>query len=379
MERRHFLVLMGAAAAYATLRPALVHARRLASDAPPRLQPWELPDVMPANAPDLARALIGAAVLAPSHWNTQPWRFEVEGNSIRLLADPTRALPAADPERRSMMIALGAALENMLVAARAYGLRPNVTYLPDDGARGIAAEVSWTEGDARRDRALFATIPARRTNRNEYDGRAIFPQNRAQLMAQAMDDFGLFWLDDREALRDVADVAFEATRTQARDPRIEAEHYAWMRFSDRDARRRGDGVTSDAMEYGGIAHWMPGHSFDPSSWFHRFGVESASRQARDGVRSSGGLALLTSARRGSATWLMAGQVYQRFALKATQLGIAHQPVHAPIELSPTRVALAHRFGAGGSDPLLLVRLGHARLPEHSVRRGVALVATFHNT
>ena len=32
-----------------------------------------------------------------------------------------------------MMISLGAALENLLVAVRAYGLRPTVDYLPDDG------------------------------------------------------------------------------------------------------------------------------------------------------------------------------------------------------------------------------------------------------
>ncbi len=378
LGRRRFLIALAGTAAYVALRPSLALARRVGS-ADAALQPWILSDALPGNPTDLARALIAAAVLAPSHWNTQPWRFEVEGPSIRIVADAQRALPVTDPERRSMMIALGASLENLLIAARAYGLQPNVTYMPFEGAGGVVAEVTWTEGEARRDRALFSTIPARRTNRRDFDGRAIYPENRAQLMAQASEDYVLHWLDDRDAMRGVADVAYEATRTQSRDARAEAEHYAWMRFGNRDARRRGDGITADALEYGGIAHWMPGRSFNPSSWFHRFGADSESKQARGAIRSAGAVALITTTRRGEAVWLMAGQMFQRLALKATQLGIAHQPIHAPIEVGSMRVELARRFGAPGTDPLLLLRFGHARAPSPSVRRAVAMVSAFRNT
>jgi len=377
LGRRRFLIALAGTAAYVALRPSLAIARRVSSSA--TLQPWALGDTPPGNPTDLARALIAAAVLAPSHWNTQPWRFEVEGPSIRIVADPQRALPVTDPERRSMMIALGASLENLLIAARAYGLQPTVTYMPFDGAGGVVAEVSWTEGEARRDRALFATIPVRRTNRQEFDGRSIYPQNRAQLMAQASEDYALHWLDDHDAMRGVSDVAYEATRTQSRDPRAEAEHYAWMRFGDREARRRGDGITTDALEYGGLAHWMPGRSFNPSSWFHRFGADSESKQARAAIRSAGAVALITTTRHGEAVWLMAGQMFQRLALKATQLGIAHQPIHAPIEVGSMRIELARQFGTAGADPLLLVRLGHARAPSPSVRRAVAMVSSFRNT
>jgi nitroreductase len=377
LDRRRFLALTAGALAYSALEPHLALAR--AATPPSGLQPWNLPSTAPAAGLETARALIGAGVLAPSHWNAQPWRFEVDGNSIRLVADGARTLPITDPDRRSMMIGLGAALENMLTAARAWGLRPTVEYFPSDTAHDVVARVRWTEGESPRDRALFAMIPERRTNRRGYDGRGIYPENRAQLLAQVSGEFTLHWLDDRTQLRDLADLAHEAARVQGEDRRIAEEQRGWMRDDDGDARRRGDGVTINALEYPGLAHWLPGRAFKPDSWFHRFGVESAARQARDGLRSASAAVLICGSRRGEAGWVTGGQAFQRFVLKATQLGIAHQPISAPLEVAGLRADLLQRFDASGAEPLLMARLGHADRPDPAVRRAVARVSTFRNS
>ncbi len=375
--RRRFLVSVAGAATYMALRPHVAWARGVARPWP-QLQPWTLPDE-PAPGLELVRAMIGAAVLAPSQWNTQPWRFEVEGTTIRLVADAGRALPVTDPARRGMTISLGASLEHLLIAARAYGLRPTVDYLPDEGAHGVVAQMSWTGGDSPRDRALFSAIPQRRTNRRDYDGRAVTLASSAQLMAQAPEDGAVHWLDDRGALRAIADVALEVERAQVRDRRAETERFAWMRLDAGDARRRGDGVTLDALEFGGPAHWFAGRYFDPHSRLLRFGAESAGKQARDQVRSSGALALLSVNRRSGPSWLAGGQLVARFLLKATSLGLAVQPLATVFESEPSRAEVLRRFGAGGEEPLLLVRLGHAKAPAPSYRRAVGLVATYRNS
>ena len=90
----------------------------------------------------------GAAILAPSYWNAQPWRFEVDANELRLTLDPGRTLPFCDPDQRFALLSLGAALENLLVAARAWGLQPAVQYLPfgthvRHGASLVAARITW--------------------------------------------------------------------------------------------------------------------------------------------------------------------------------------------------------------------------------------------
>lgn len=375
--RRRFLVVTGGLAAAAALGPRLAWARKAAQlgRAPGVLQPWRLPEDPPEDNLEVARALIGAAVLAPSEWNTQPWRFEVERASMRMVTDPTRLLPWTDPDSRGLTISLGAALENLLIAARAYGLRPTVEYLPRAGANGVVAEVIWASGDVRRDRALFAAIPGRRTNRREYDGRGIFPEQRAQLVAQVPEGLSLHWMDDRAAIRDVAKLAHDAVRDQAEDGRIAAEQFSWMRFGD-EARRRGDGVPVDNLELGVVTSWMARRYFNPKSWFSRFGPEHAAREAREGLRSAGALVLLCAPKRDQVQWLMGGQAWERIALQASALGLALQPVSAPIQVERHRAQLLRAFEASSEEPLMLARLGHARNPSATTRRNVALVATF---
>ena len=378
IDRRRFLFILGGAAAYAALRPRPALARRALPGAA-SLQPWWLPGQATGNSAEVARAVIGAAILAPSHWNTQPWRFEAEQNVIRVVGDTRRWLPALDPDQRCLHLSLGAALENLLIAMRAYGLTPSATYLPHGGERGVAAEVTWASGDLHRDRTLFNAITARRTNRHDFDGRGIYLQNRAQLAAQVAEDSRLHWMDDRDDIHDLADFVHDAVRDRVEDTRSQAERFRWMRFGQDEAIEHGDGITTDELEMGGLAHWLAGRYFNPDSWLLRFGAENAAKQARSQVRSAGALALLTTTKGGRAQWLAAGQAYERIALTATALGIAQQPMSEPLESEAGRAEMLRRFGAAGEQPLMLLRLGHARAPAPSVRRGVALVASFRTT
>jgi hypothetical protein len=318
-------------------------------------------------------------VLAPSDWNTQPWRFEVDPGSIRLLADVQRALPTSDPDRRGLMVSLGAALENLVVAARAYGLQPTVRYRPNEGARSVLAEMTWLDGGPRRDRELFSSLTERRTNRRNYDGRGLMPQVRAQLSAQVADGPRLHWLDGRDALRELADLVYDAVYAQGSKRNIQTEQHNWLRTNLKDAERRGDGVPMDALGMSGPANWFAGHYYDPNSWFQRFGVGSLAKRAREGVRSAGAAALLTTTTRDESAWLLGGQAYERLALKATQLGLAHQPINAPLELERYRGPLLRRFGVTGEEPLMLVRCGHDSRVPHTPRRAVSVVASFRNS
>src|SRR5512142_3516001 len=67
------------------------------------------------------RFLLSWAVLAPSRHNTQPWLFEIEGDEVRLYADGSRALHATDPDGRELLMACGAALTNLTLAAAHFG------------------------------------------------------------------------------------------------------------------------------------------------------------------------------------------------------------------------------------------------------------------
>jgi nitroreductase len=383
LDRRRFLLLVGGTAAWTALRPALPWAE-LATARPGA--PWTLPERFPTGTIEGSRALIGAALLAPSFWNTQPWRFEVDGDAIRVVLDPQRTMPVCDPDQRFALLSLGAALENMLVAARAWGQAPLVKYAPwgepSQGARRgpfLAASLTWSPADARHDRLLFGALAERRTNGRRYDGRGITLQSRSRLLAQVLDDVRLHWIEERDVRRQVASLAAEATLERWRDRRAQAERFGWLRLSEGDARRRGDGVSVERLGVGGPARWFASHYFGPRSRFLRLGAESLAKETAEDVRSAGALALLTTARRGETSVITAGQAYERFSLTATALGVAHQPMTAPIESERHRAPLLRAFGAVGEEPLLLVRLGHADPPDPSPRRAAALVSTFRHS
>ena len=382
LDRRRFLVLLGGAAACSLLRPHAALAKAIAGDVP--LQAWTLPETLPAAPLDAARALIGAAILAPSYWNAQPWRFEVEGTELRLTLDPARTLPGCDPDQRFAQLSLGAALENLLIAARAWGQQPTVQYLPYGlAARGaspfVAAIVRWKTAEQHRDRVLFSALAERRTNPRVYDGRAITMQSRSQLSAQVPEELRLHWLEDKRDIHRVAERAAEATLARSADRRAQAERFAWVRLGDAEARHHGDGMTPEAMGLGGPLNGFAARALDPRSRFHHWGLESIARDVRDAVRSSGAVALLTAPRRHDASAILAGQAYERMALTATSLGIAQQALSAPIESPRHREQLLRDFGATGEEPLLLVRLGHAHASDPTPRRAVALVSTWRNS
>ena len=383
LDRRRFLVLMGGVAAYSALAPSLGWAQRLAA---PSLQTWSLPDTAPTGSLEQARALVAAAILAPSHWNAQPWRFEVEDQVLKLVHDPSRALPVADPDQRFAQVSLGAALENLLIAARAWGLQPVAQHLPwglspRRSAPMVAASVRWQAGGPARDRLLFGALTDRRSNPREYDGRALTLQSRTQLQAQVFEGVHAHWVDERASVRRIADLCQEAAEYQARDRRLNEERRRWVRGDDGDARRRGDGVALERLGIDGLSRWLAGRAHRPGAWLHGWAAASVSRDLRERVRSSGALLLLTTrASMGDARWILAGQSYERLALKASTLGIAQQPMTGPIESPQHRAALLARFGApADEEPVLLVRMGHARPVSPTPRRAVAMVSTYRNS
>jgi hypothetical protein len=114
--------------------------------------------------------LLQYAILAPSSYNAQPWRFSVNGSEVLLFADETRQLTVADADQRELYISLGSALENLLLAAEHFGYSCRVTYL--SGEKDLVAtvnlipiDISMPPGDAR----LFGAILDRSSNSNSYE------------------------------------------------------------------------------------------------------------------------------------------------------------------------------------------------------------------
>ena len=72
---------------------------------------------------DLRKVAVADARLAPSVHNVRPSRWRLAGNRLRLLGDPARAIPVADPVGRDWRLSHGAHLEGLSLALAARGAR----------------------------------------------------------------------------------------------------------------------------------------------------------------------------------------------------------------------------------------------------------------
>jgi hypothetical protein len=115
------------------------------------------------------RELVRMATLAASGHNAQPWKFAIKDNAIEIHPDYCRRLPIVDPHDRELWMSLGCALENLLIAARADGYAPEVTY-PEPTTDFIRVRLP---ADTAQTSPLLAAIPLRQNTRSEYNGQLI--------------------------------------------------------------------------------------------------------------------------------------------------------------------------------------------------------------
>lgn len=300
------------------------------------------PRVGTAGAPDL-HALVQAASLAPSSHNTQPWLFRIEGSTVDLLADRTRALPVNDPHDRELTISCGCALFNLRVAAAAAGLDADIALLPDAADADLLARVRLTRA-AHAD-AIAELSPAmaeRRTYRERFAATAVEPPAlRRQADAATSEGATLSSLDTDDQRVAAAALVAEGDALQWADPRWRLELAAWMH-----PRRRGDGLTLPALAIP-VAQVVV-RTFDMGN-----GVGAKDRQLAD---ESPVLAVLSTEGDSPRDWLATGQALQRLLLVSVRLGLQASYLNQPVQVASLRPRLQQLTGHPGHAQLLL-RIG----------------------
>ena len=110
-------------------------------------------------------SIVQCATLAPSSHNTQCWKFVIDSENITIAIRPdlNRQCPVIDPDNHNVYATLGCAVENIVVAARAYGLKADVN-TSDLSKEGIGIWISFRECEVYKS-DLFYAIPKRQCNR----------------------------------------------------------------------------------------------------------------------------------------------------------------------------------------------------------------------
>lgn len=310
--------------------------------------------------------LVRYAILAPSGHNTQPWRFRVEGETLMLLADRSRRLPAVDPDDRALIISNGAALGMLRAAMRFFGHGGEILLLPDAADRDLLAHVRLGKPyrPTARDRARFEAIRERRTTRRDFAADPL-PQGLIRSIAALGEGGARVALVTYPAGKArLAGLVADGDRAQFADPAFRRELAAWVR--SRRCRSR-DGMSGANFGFPDLASPIGGLAIR----YLDMG-KMVAEQDRKRVERAPALALVLSADDQPRDWLEAGMVHADMLLDVTVAGFTAAYCNQPIETASLRPKLAAAAGVDGS-PQLLLRLGKGPAIAPAVRRPVEAV------
>jgi nitroreductase len=257
------------------------------------------------------------ALRAPSVHNTQPWRWHLRGEVVKLYADFDRRLPS-DPSGRDLLISCGAALHHFVVALAHEGHDAYVTHLPEPGDDGHLATV--TVSDAPPDPVtarLFTAIGRRHTERRRMSYRPI-PEPLLEALATSARRWGAHVVPTPEVREAFAVAYAEAAERERWTPSRTTELHVWSRAGVR--------VLAGA----------------PS------GPGPSDRRAPEDAAE---FLLLTTACDRTPDRLRAGEALSSLLLTATEAGLATMP----ISLDPHGEAL--RLDEALGHPQIAVRTG----------------------
>lgn len=299
-------------------------------------------------SPEDTRAVLDAAIRAPSVHNSQPWRFRTAANSIELLADPARRLPAADPDDRELRLACGAALLNIRLALLNLGIEPEVRIHPSPHLDSIATIQHGGHATMLGDEAaLYRAIRSRHTNRKPFFEQPVGIRERHLLVKAAEEEHCL--------LKVISDVNTQATlhrllvlahHHQLSDPSWVDEFNSWLTRSSSDR----DGIT--------LAASGPQPELQDTWVLRDFGRGHGSvRVPGKDFESEPLIAILTSYVDDPLAQVQAGQALQRVLLTATTLGLSASFLSQVIEVADIRAQVQQLLG-GSLRPQAAIRIGY---------------------
>lgn len=315
----------------------------------------------PGASPQDYRELVRYATLAASSHNTQPWIFKLEFNRIRVLPDLSRRCPAVDPDDHHLFASLGCAVENLLLAAQAAGLKGHCQF--DVSTAGV--EIDFEEATAAQS-ALFEAIPLRQCSRSEYDGVPLSAEVLELLQVAGQGDgVSVLLMTDADQKALVADYVAKGNDAQFADPEWARELKAWIRFNGKEAVISGDGLYGPVMGNPAVPRWLGLLAMKGS-----FSANNQNKKDRRHIDSSSAIAVIYSEADDIPHWIEAGRCYQRLALQAAALGLRTAFINQPVEVATLRPEFARAIGIGGRRPDLIVRIGHGPQMPRSLRRPV---------
>jgi hypothetical protein len=336
--------------------------------------------------------ILEIATTAISPYNTQPWRFRVDGDTIDVYILRTKNFFLKLQGVSHMT--LGCLLENLLVGARHVGYRGEYRFLP--GTLGIDEPCARVK--LIRDRSPepqdVSHVLARTTNRKLYERTPLPADLRAEIEALCVDpNIALIYSEGRGQERLSALLArLESVRIS--NYKMTREALEYIRFTEEEMHAKPEGLDLRTLEFEprAVRLMRPLERRRAHRLLSTFGaVRIAARRHREQLVNSAGILTYTLQDREPADFVTLGMVIQRTLNRLALAGVQSMSVLSGLYLLDVlgsnpeifsrrelrllrraRVEIADFYGVPDRDVVYIVRAGFAEEPAHrQSRRPVA--------
>jgi tRNA A37 threonylcarbamoyladenosine dehydratase len=313
---------------------------------PPSEQTDRLPTPVPRSAlsgiPQSVLWLADHANLAPSGGNRQPWCFTMGSpDGLTILHDKGRSLGVRDFGGRAACIAIGAAVENAIIAAAAMCRTVMPTIRPPQGRRPLAVELWQAPEDAQyahQTAALLPLVRARVTNRGNGT-HCQFDTNLLRELESAAEDgpTHVQFVSIPASRAEIGRILGTFDRIQFTTPAILQELAGEIRWSREEAELTRDGidVATIGLESTALAALRLVLRPEVASILRTPGRARALEEpAQAAFAASAAVGLIRIKDGSHEGYIEAGRTMQRIWLRATRLGLGVQPWTALTFVAP---------------------------------------------
>lgn len=204
-------------------------------------------------------------------WSVKIYHNE---NSLQISIDESRILSVVDSEKREAYISLGCYIETMSVAFNAYGYDTQIN------CNDLSVHVAYQKREnATVDIGKLSLIDKRHTDKSAYSNEKI-KQETADELLNKYSDLSLYQ-NGGENFDYIKRISIDAVTVQSANQSYRDELAEWMRFSDKEAESKLDGITADMIGLKGIVktfyYWTTTRESAKGDKFAQQGIDTAKK------------------------------------------------------------------------------------------------------
>ena len=285
--------------------------------------------------------LVGAANLAPSIGNNQPWRWFYKDGFLLLFHDKSITISFGDYDEVGTNVAMGACLENLILKSHQLGLNVHQDSFPLADNPLLVAALSFSEiapAQIQSTDYLVNYIEKRCTNRNNGQRVAIGKSDIDSLknIAQSIPGATLHIIESDVELDSIKNIIAGCDRLRFMHPEGHHDFFTKeIRWSKEECERTRDGLDIEAFDLrpSEVAGFKMASDPDVIKYLTAWeGGKAFEKMTRKAVDSASAIALLTMPAYNRNNYLLGGQCIQRIWLEATKRNLSIHPMLAPLFL-----------------------------------------------